>query len=568
MARLAFDGYLKVERDDNGVCANATCAWRTANSTTPQFAYKDEALSQPHPDPVLADATGVFPDMWLKDDVAYKAIIAGTGVTTKTIEKVYASLTINQLSNDARYIGAPGGATYVSAGSATAYTIATGFSLSALPDKMTFAVYWHLTNTGGATTLKVDGFAAAPIKILGADPVGGEFAAGTEALLFYDGTNFNVLAAGLAATTYIKTLLKTASAAAARLTLGISDAYDSAARLVLNGDFAIDQPNAGAEVTYAGSAIYGPDGVVLTGSGAGRYKIKSQISSTLYDKDKCLATNSILVTVTTANAAPGATDFSALSFRIEGKRAARLRYGSAAAATSVVRFRAQSSIACTIGGSLRNSAANRSYPWSVALAANTPTDVAITVPGDVTGTWLADTGIGINLTICLGAGSSAGGPANAWAGANYQGVVANGLMATLAATLEITGLDIVPGSAIPAIYIPPDPELELARCMREYHKSYNASVVPGTASSAGQISVRTVADHYQYLPFPVPMRTAPAVTYYDPTSTSSGVWRDASASGTKAVSTISVGEKCAAANIPTSVAGNLMNGHYVADARL
>ena len=90
MARLAFNGYLRILKDNGAVCTDATCAWDLKGTTTDTDTYPTEtdadAGTNPNTNPVAADANGVFPNMWLKDAVEYKATIAGTGVTTKTID--------------------------------------------------------------------------------------------------------------------------------------------------------------------------------------------------------------------------------------------------------------------------------------------------------------------------------------------------------------------------------------------------------------------------------------------------------------------------------------------------
>lgn len=192
-AILAFDGYLRVFKDNGDICADAKAQWYVAGSTTPTNTYDADDLLSANANPVSANTLGLFPVMWLSPDVSYKVVITGAGVTTRTIDKVYQSLTLGSFDSDARYIGVPGGATYSSAGSSNAYTVTTGLSLDAYDTYSTFLLYPTFTNTGPAT-LAVDGLTAKSIFNDGAALLGGEIVSGQPILLMYDGTQYQIVA--------------------------------------------------------------------------------------------------------------------------------------------------------------------------------------------------------------------------------------------------------------------------------------------------------------------------------------------------------------------------------------
>jgi len=194
-AVLAFQGYLRVLKDNGDVCADAKATWYVAGTTTPTDTYTTSALSVANTNPVEANALGVFPEMWLSPTVSYKVVITGTGVTPRTIDSVYGALTINQLENDARYMGVPGGAAYTTTGSSNAYIVSTALSLTSLPAFATFLIKPNFTNTGAAT-LNVDGLGGKNILLNGAALASGALVSGQIYEVSYDGTQFQITGGG------------------------------------------------------------------------------------------------------------------------------------------------------------------------------------------------------------------------------------------------------------------------------------------------------------------------------------------------------------------------------------
>lgn len=344
--------------------------------------------------------------------------------------------------------------------------------------------------------------------------------------------------------------------------------------LLLNGDCAIDQPNAGASVAATGG-VYGRDGLRIAKSGSGGFTTQKTTNANLLTTRNPVITCD-RYTVTTAAAAPGAGDFYIGNMRVEGLRASRLQYGRASARKAWLCATARSSIDMTLSGALQNSAQDRSYPWSVALVANTTKDIAVEIPGCTDGTWLVDNGIGLFVMLALGVGSTYGGTANAWASANKYGVAGAGLMATLGATLDITAWELVVGDVAPAFYMPPDPALELLRCQREYWKTFAQGTAPAqnVGIDTGEFNFPALgssATSAAWLKHPVAMRATPSLTTYNPAAASTQVRDRGTSANCSSTTVLNAGQNGAfiscIADAGASV-GNTLAVHVTCDGRL
>jgi hypothetical protein len=272
---------------------------------------------------------------------------------------------------------------------------------------------------------------------------------------------------------------------------------------IINGAMVIDQRNAGAA-----SAV-----PVSVGAGytldRWRYAAPALAKFTLQQNQGGVTTAAgfpnYLGLTSSAATAVAAGDAYILQQYIEGFNTADLAWGTASAASVTLSFRVYSSLTGTFGGSLQNSASNRSYPFSYSIpAANTWTTISITIAGDTSGTWVGATnGTGISLTFGLGVGSTYLGTAGAWAGANYFSATgATNVVSTNGATFYITGVQLEVGT-VATSFDYRSYGTELGLCQRYYwqdgQQSVDAYAVIGVAATNRRV-------------YPVQMRTTPTIT--------------------------------------------------------
>jgi plastocyanin len=287
---------------------------------------------------------------------------------------------------------------------------------------------------------------------------------------------------------------------------------------IINGDMRIDQRNNGAAVTVNDGAPYVLDRFFGQDATGGAFTMqRSSVAPAGF-------TNSLLITVTTADTSLGATELARVTQRIEGSNVTDLGWGTADAQTITLSFWVRSSLTGVFGGSLTNSAFNRSYPFTYTIsAASTWEYKTIAIPGDTTGTWLTNNGSGIELNFGLGVGSTFSGTAGSWSASGLLSATgAVSVIGTLDATWQITGVQLEAGSVATPFERRPF-GLEDTLCKR-YFQIINAFV-----SSTGGFPYSTG----------VTKRAAPTITSSGPNGDVSGVvpstdhfwYRDLSASG-------------------------------------
>jgi hypothetical protein len=297
---------------------------------------------------------------------------------------------------------------------------------------------------------------------------------------------------------------------------------------IINGDMRIDQRNAGASVTInSTAATYTLDRFNSTGEATdGVFSIQRSTTA------PSGFTNSLIATVTTADASIGSTQRYLVQQRIEGFNVADLGWGTASAQSVTLSFWVRSSVTGTFGGSFRNSAGDRSYPFTYTIsAANTFEYKTITVAGDTTGTWATDNAAGIYVSFSMGAGSSLKTTAGAWAaGSFWAGTGSVDLIATSGATFYITGVQLEAGSVATPFERRPF-GTELALCQRYYQKSFPQATAP--VNNSGFAYIQTTlkygsanAEPQVQIVFPVAMRAAPSATLYNPFTGTAAQWTD------------------------------------------
>jgi hypothetical protein len=270
---------------------------------------------------------------------------------------------------------------------------------------------------------------------------------------------------------------------------------------IINGAMVIDQRNAGASVTInAASFTYTLD----------RWRSFGQATDGVFTVQQDTSApsgfvNSAKITVTTADTSIGVDQGYNFQQSIEGYNTADLGFGTANAKTVTLSFWVRSSLTGTFGGALRNSANNRTYPFSYTISSvDTWEQKSVTIAGDTTGTWLTTNGTGINVLFSLGAGSDFLTTGGSWNAVNRQGVTGQvNLIGTNGATFYITGVQLEKGTQATSFEYR-QYQQELALCQRYYYK------ISGGAASrfgVGHNSLTTAAVVNTTLP--VTMRIAP-----------------------------------------------------------
>jgi hypothetical protein len=255
---------------------------------------------------------------------------------------------------------------------------------------------------------------------------------------------------------------------------------------LINSAMVIDQRNAGGTLNPTNAALaYAIDRFFCYNSTASS-KFSIQQSSTAPTG----FSKSVLVTSSSAYSVAAGDQFY-FGQLIEGFNTADLGFGTASASTVTLSFWVRSSLTGTFGGSLMNSAYNRSYPFSYTISsANTWEQKSVTIAGDTSGTWIGATnGTGLRVHFGLGVGSTLSGTANAWAGAEYYSATgATSVVGTNGATFYITGVQLEKGSTATSFdYRPYTTELQL--CQR-YLPAFTAisgtnGPLPGMGTALG-----------------------------------------------------------------------------------
>jgi hypothetical protein len=295
--------------------------------------------------------------------------------------------------------------------------------------------------------------------------------------------------------------------------LNIDDLYGFRNRII-NGDMRIDQRNAGALVAGAVGNTFGVDRFFFGVFGSGTGRISTQQTSVVPSGAGFV--NSVVGTVTTADATPSATFGYCLMQRIEGFNVADLGFGTAGASAVTVSFWVRNSLAGTYVVTLSNQGVSRAYSTTYTVSsANTWELKTVTIPGDTSGTWNTGNGQGLQLTWGLGGGTSRQANAlNAWSFGTDSFVVTDAAgcvdwIATSGATFYVTGVQLEKGTVATPFERRPF-GTELALCQRYAYQMNAADSNGANRFSLGFANSTTKA--YVQTQHPVPMRIKPSLT--------------------------------------------------------
>ena len=273
---------------------------------------------------------------------------------------------------------------------------------------------------------------------------------------------------------------------------------------IINGDMRIDQRNAGASLSPTSAAFgFAVDRWPCYNSTAG-----SKFSIQRSTDAPTSFSNSVVVTSSSAYSVAAGDQFYFVQF-IEGFNSADFAFGTASAKTVTLSFWVKSSLTGTFGGSLMNSAYNRSYPFSYTIsAANTWEQKTITIAGDTTGTWIGSTnGLGLRVHFGLGIGSTYSGTAGAWAASErYAPTGAVSVVGTNGATWYVTGVQLEVGS-VATPFERRDYGRELIMCQRYCYAVYANDNY--TRYGIGECDQSTTTQIL--IPLPTVMRAIPTI---------------------------------------------------------
>jgi len=292
---------------------------------------------------------------------------------------------------------------------------------------------------------------------------------------------------------------------------------------IINGGMVIDQRNAGASVTQDTSGTqYCLDRWNIYGTVASKFTVQQTPSATETGYATRVAagfTNYLAITSASAYSV-SASDVFQLQQMIEGFNTSDLAWGTASAKTVTLSFLVYSSLTGTFGGSLVNSAANYSYPFTYSIpVANTWTSISVTVAGPTAGTWIGATnGIGIRVYFGLGVGSTNSGTAGSWSANLYRSATgAVSVVGTSGATFYITGVQLEKGSTATSFDYRPY-ATEFIYCQRYYEVGESTFYGPAGTNY-----------------FPIPFAVYKAIS---PTVTRTGVGSITGATAGTTVSTV------------------------------
>jgi len=215
--------------------------------------------------------------------------------------------------------------------------------------------------------------------------------------------------------------------------------------LIINGNMAIDQRNAGSVFTITADDQYGLDRWVgRTYGGAGRFSMQQVTDA----PEGFLKSTKITVT-TTANSGAGGY---AIEQRIEGNNLTNLKYGSSEAKIITKSFWIKASIAGTYTASLRTSDPSGNISSCVNTftisVANTWEYKTVTYPANTAFTMKTDNGVALFFDINFGAQTSKStNTLGSWQSGNFVFNSAQvDLLQTSGATINITGVQLETGT--------------------------------------------------------------------------------------------------------------------------
>jgi len=238
---------------------------------------------------------------------------------------------------------------------------------------------------------------------------------------------------------------------------------------IINGNFLIDQKQAGASKSITGTAGSTTDFIGDRWVTSNQVGYATSISMQVVSDAPTGFTKSLKLTVT----ALGSYNFIWTSQTIEGNNISDFAFGTSAAKNLMLSFWVKSSRTGMFGGNINNAAATpaRSYVFSYTInAANTWEFKTVSIPKETSGTWRSDHLAGMNVYFSHAATTTA--TAGSWYPTTYNGAAGQtNIVSYSGATWQITGVQLEVGSYNTTFnYRPITVEQNL--CNRYYYKIF------------------------------------------------------------------------------------------------
>lgn len=282
---------------------------------------------------------------------------------------------------------------------------------------------------------------------------------------------------------------------AARAAIGIYTGVDARRNRIVNGSMQISQQHGNA----AGGAGHMPAdqwGVFADSDGAiSTQRVQSVTPNGARDR--------LRVSITSADAAIGPSQFLVIQQQIEGNRIADFLFGSPDARQVIARWGFKGP-AGTYTFYLRNPAADMSFVANFTASGGVDEIFEVVIPGVTSGVWTTDNSKGMDLGFCLASGANSQSANNEWAAANKFATssTSNGFSSdSNVFELFDVGLYLdVDGTGRAPAYEVPDPAQTLEDCQCYVQELQHAV---GSAFDTTGVSLSAT--------FSTPMRVAPTV---------------------------------------------------------
>ena len=189
---------------------------------------------------------------------------------------------------------------------------------------------------------------------------------------------------------------------------------------VIGGDFTVNPWQRGTGFAPLASGAFGADRFGVSHYHDGAVSVFKTADAPTPAQANLFTQHCLHFAVTTADAAIGAEQYYVVYQNIEGYNAASFGFGQAGTRYVTLSFWVKSSLTGVHCVSITNSAGSRSYvaEYTVSVA-DTWEKKTITIPVDTSGTWLYDSGIGLQVRFALAAGSTYQTTASTWAAGNF-----------------------------------------------------------------------------------------------------------------------------------------------------